>query len=64
MSFHRLEIEAGVNRVSVNERKGVLFNVMEDEYYFVLEYQRYIETRQEYITKYYWQRLIQMILSY
>ena len=60
MYFHRLEIEAGrwvrANRVPVNERKCVLFNVMEDEYYFVLEYQRYIETRQKYITKYYWQR--------
>ena len=60
MSSHRLEIEAGrwvrVNRFPVNERKRVLFNVMEDEYHFVLECERYIETRKKGIPKYYWQR--------
>ena len=60
MSSHRLEIEAGrqvrVNRVPVNERKCVLCNAMEDEYHFVLECQRYIETRKKCIPKYYWQR--------
>ena len=29
---------------------------MEDEYHFVLECQRYIETREKCIPKYYWQR--------
>ena len=55
MSSHRLDIEAGrwvrVNRVPVNERKCVLCNVMEDEYHFVLECQRYIETRKKCILK-------------
>ena len=30
--------------------------VIEDEHYFVLECQRYIETKKKYIPKYYWQR--------
>ena len=60
MSSHRLEIEAGrwvrVNRVPVNERKCTLCNVIEDEYHFVIECQRYTELRKKYIPKYYCQR--------
>ena len=60
MSSHRLEIEAGrwvrVNRVPVNERKCTLCSVMEDEYHFVIECQRYTELRKKYIPKYYCQR--------
>ena len=60
MSCHRLEIEAGrwvrVNRVQVNERKCTLCNVIEDEYHFVIECQRYTELRKKYIPKYYLQR--------
>ena len=45
MSSHCLEIEAGkwvrVNRAPVNERKCTLCNVIEDEYHFVIECQRY-----------------------
>ena len=56
MSSHSLEVEADrwvrFNRVPVNERNCVLCNVMEDEYHFVLECQRYIETRKKCIPKY------------
>ena len=61
MASNRLEIEAGrwvrVNeRVPVNERKCRLCNVMEDEYHFVIECNRYNELRKKYIPKYYFQR--------
>ena len=55
MSSHRLEIEAGrwvrVNRVPANERKCTLCNVIENEYHFVIECQRYTELRKKYIPK-------------
>ena len=60
LSSHRLEVEAGrwvrINRVPANERKCTLCNVMEDEYHFVMECQRYTELRKKYLSKYYWQR--------
>ena len=61
MASNRLEIETGrwvrVNeRVPVNERKCRLCNVMEDEYHFVIECNRYNELRKKYIPKYYFQR--------
>ena len=61
MAFNRLEIEAGrwvrvKERVPVNERKCRLCNVMEDEYHFVIECNRYNELRKKYIPKYYFQR--------
>ena len=47
MSSHRLEIEDArwvrVNRAPVNDRKCTLCNVLEDEYHFVKECQRYTE---------------------
>ena len=61
MASNRLEIEAGrwvrINeRVPVNERKCRLYNVMEDEYHFVIECHRYNGLRKKYIPKYYFQR--------
>ncbi|MCG8033307.1 MAG: reverse transcriptase family protein, partial [Candidatus Thiodiazotropha taylori] len=60
MSSHRLEIEAGrwvkPNNIPVNERKCVLCQILEDEYHFVLECPLYVELRQKYISKYYWNR--------
>ena len=60
MSSHRLAIESGrwvrPTRIPVDDRKCTLCEVLEDEYHFVIECNRYVELRKKYIPKYYWQR--------
>ena len=60
MSSHRLAIESGrwvkPVRLPVEERKCTNCNVLEDEYHFIFECNRYTELRKKYIPKYYWNR--------
>lgn len=60
MSSHRLQIEVGrwhkPQPVPLNERKCLYCNIIEDEFHFVLECQKYNDIRKRYINKYYWGR--------
>ena len=60
MSSHRLAIESGrlvkPIRLTIEERKCTNCNVLEDEYHFIFECNRYTELRKKYIPKYYWNR--------
>ena len=58
MFSHRLHIEAGrwhkPQSISLNERKCLNCNNIEDESHFILECTRYSEIRRKYIKKYFW----------
>ena len=60
MSSHRLAVESGrwarPARISIHEQKCTNCKVLEDEYHFVIEYNRYTELREKYIPRYYWRR--------
>ena len=60
MSSHKLHIEAGrwhkPQSISLNERKCLNCNNIEDEFHFILECTRYNEIRRKYIKKYFWRR--------
>ena len=60
MPSHRLAIESGrwvkPIRLPIEERKCTDCNVLEDEYHFIFECNRYTELRKEYIPKYHWNR--------
>ena len=53
---HRLAIETGrwykPQSISINERKCLYCNFLEDEYHFILECPLYTEIRSKYIKKY------------
>ena len=54
LSSHRLNIEVGRwNNTPVNERLCTICNVLEDEYHFIFECQRYIDLRDLYIPRYF-----------
>ena len=60
VSSHRLEIEAGrwvrPHSTPINDRKCLVCQVLEDEYHFIIECQRYTELRRKYIPIYYYRR--------
>lgn len=60
LSSHRLEVEVGrwakPNKISLNERKCKICDVLEDEFHFVLECIPYKDLRERYIHAYYWKR--------
>ena len=60
LSSHRLEVEAGrwakPNKIPYENRKCKNCDVLEDEFYFVMECSLYGDLRKKYIRRYYWQR--------
>ena len=59
LSSHNLFIETGrYTGIARNERKCILcnLNVLEDEFYFVLQCTKYNDLRKKTIKKYYWSR--------
>ena len=60
MSSHRLAVESGrwarPARIPIHERTCTNCEVLEDEYHFVIECNRYTELREKYIPRYYWRR--------
>ena len=72
MSSYRLQIEIGrwhkPKPSPLNERKCVHCNIIEDEFHFVLECQKYTDIRKKYINKYYQsrqniQKFVELIIS-
>ena len=60
VSSHRLEVEMGrlakPNKISYDNRKCRVCNVLEDEFHFVSICSLYKDLRKIYIKRYYWQR--------
>ena len=67
VASHRLEVEAGrwhkPNRITVEERKCVNCNSLEDEFHFLLECSLYQDLRQIYIKRYIGQGQMYLNLS-
>ena len=60
LSSHRLEVEVGrwvrPNKIQYENRKCKICKVLEDEFHFLFECPIYMELRNMYISKYFWQR--------
>ena len=60
LSSHRLQVEvvrwAKPNKIPYENRKFQIYNVLEDEFHFLLECPLYDNLRKAYINKYYWRR--------
>ena len=69
ISAHNLNIETGrFYNLDRHERVCSMcnLNVVEDEYHFILQCEKYIDVRRRYLTKYYWQmpscfKLVQLL---